>query len=81
MGLEDHVCAFEAITSAPLRAATSPIAKRQSASRRALEKTLICFFFSFHASDMDLSGRKPAAFLNRNSPFNYKSHLVHSSLL
>lgn len=81
MGLEDHRGDFEAITSALLRAAASPGANRQSASMQAVAKPLFLFLFFLHADNMGLSGEKTAPFIIRNSPFNYKSHLVHSSLL
>lgn len=80
MGLEDHCGDFEAITSALLRAAASPGANRQSASMQAVAKPLVLSFF-LHADNMGLSEEKTAPFIIRNSPFNYKSHLVHSSLL
>jgi len=78
MGLKDHLCDFEAVTSELLEAAASPIAKFQSSSTQVVAKLL---FFFLHTDNMGLSGEKPASFISRNSLFNYKSHLVNSSLL
>lgn len=45
MGLEDHLCDFEAVTSMLLRAAASPVAKCQSSSMQAVEKPFFFFLF------------------------------------
>lgn len=69
MGLEDHLCDFEAVTSMLLRAAASPVAKCQSSSMQAVEKPF--FFFCFFVFNMLMTW----AYLGKN-----QHHLLSETL-